>query len=172
MNVHFINWDNLVDDLLMISLRKPFTRAWIKCLMAPIKFLHADFIAFRKLCLYRINHNSQICYMEAVLNDSFDPNQRRIRIQNVLFKEPIYFYEPEENREVFFYEPEDGKPVYFREDYEFIGDGLDFVVMVPPDLRPANPDAETALLTRMKGEIDYYKLYSKNYAIIWVLANI
>ena len=117
-------------------------------------------------------HNSQIPYMEGAMNDNFDNALRRIRIVNVTFKEPIYFYEPEENKEVFHYEPEDNLPVYYREENEFIGDGVDFIVMVPPDLRPLTEPAELSLLTQMKGQLEYYKLYSKNYQIKWELANI
>lgn len=109
--------------------------------------------------------------MEAVLNDKFDSLFRRIRILNVEFKEAVYFYEPEENREVYFYEPEDEKPVYFYEADDLEGDGVDFVVCVPPSLKPFTEAAENALLTRMRGQIDYYKLYSKNYKIVWEQVN-
>lgn len=172
MNVYQIQWPVLIKRLLIIVLRKPTIEAFLKALTAHSTALHTEFKEFRLNCLYRINHNSQICYMEAVLNDYFDSNLRRIRIVNVTFKEPIYFYEPEENREVFHYEPEDNKSVYYRDDDEFTGDGVDFVVMVPPDLQPVTESAEIALKTRMSGQIDYYKLYSKNYKIVWELANI
>lgn len=169
MRVYQINWRVFIDDLLLISFRKPFWRAWLWALLAPVRKLHSRFLGYREDALYRVRHNSQIAYMEAVLNDKYDPAFRRIRIQNVSFRDPIYFYEPEENKEVWFYEPEDNKPVYFHEADSFVGDGVDFVVCVPPDLRPSNPAQETALTTRMKGQIDYYKLYSKNYEIQWVL---
>ena len=172
MNIYNIDWGVLVEQYLPISLRKPICLIWVQSCLKHIEGLHSDFLAFRTKCLYRINHNSQICYMEAVLNDYFDNDLRRIRIVNVSFKEPIYFYEPEENKEVFFYEPEDNKPVYFREEDEFIGDGVDFVVMVPPELQPETETAELALLTQMRGQIEYYKLYSKNYQIKWEQANV
>ncbi len=162
-NVYQISWITFIDDLLLISLRKAFVRAWLGALITPIKELHEQFLNYRDYSLYRVRHNSQIVYMEAVLNDYFDQFERRIRIQNVEFKDPVYFYEPEENREVWFYEPEDNKPVYFYESDDLAGDGVDFVVCVPPALKPLTRSATEALLTRMKGQIDYYKLYSKNY---------
>lgn len=169
-NVYNINWSRFVNDLLLISIRKPFLKALLRCLVGPIKQAHENFLAYRKEALYRVRHNSQIAYMEAVLNDSFDSVYNRIKIKNVQLKEAIYFYEPEENKEVYFYEPEDNEPVYFYEDDDLAGEGVDFVVMVPPDLHPLNPNDELALLTHIKAQIDYYKLYSKNYKIIWGLA--
>jgi hypothetical protein len=167
-NIFQINWPTFVDSLLLLSLRKTFIKAWLKCLIEPIKDLHARLLIYRNHSLYRVRHNSQIAYMEAVLNDHFDNVLRRIRIKNVSLKQPVYFYEPEENKEVFFYEPEDNKPIYFYEDDELAGEGVDFVVCVPPILQPLVEADEIELLTKMRGQIDYYKLYSKNYTIIWV----
>ena len=171
-NVYQITWIRLIDDLLLISLRKEITRSWLRALLSPIRELHEQFLTYRKRALYRVRHNSQIASMEEVLNDNFDNFERRIRIVNVLFKEPVFFYEPEENREVFFYEPDDEKPVYFYEAEDFEGEGVDFLVCVPPSMKPVTLVAETALLTRMRGQIDYYKLYSKNYAIVWEQVNV
>lgn len=167
-----ISWNVLADNLLPIALRKPFIRLFAKTLLLPVSLLHADFLQFRERSLYKVRHNSQIAYMEAMLNDLFDNSLRRIRIVNTVFKEPIYFYEPEENREVLFYEPEDNLPVYFREPEDFAGEGVDFVVCVPPELQPDGDAATTAYLTRMSAQIDFYKLYSKNYKIVWVQADI
>jgi hypothetical protein len=167
MNVYSINWNIFSDNQLMGKLRKPKIRSFAKILLHPMKLLHLDFLNFRQKCLYRIQHNSQICYMEAMLNDLFDPSLRRIRIVNVTFLEPIYFYEPEENRDVYFYEPEEGRDVYFREEEDFAGDGVDFLVCVPPDLQPQTEAATMAYITRMSGEVEYYKLYSKNFKIVW-----
>lgn len=171
-NVYQISWVRFIDDLLLISLRKAVIKSWLRALINPIIELHSQFLIYRDNCLYRVRHNSQIAYMEAVLNDRFDNHFRRIRIQNVVFKEPVYFYEPLENKEVWFYEPEDNKPVYFYESDDLVGDGVDFVVLVPPSLKPITQAAENELLTRMRGQIDYYKLYSKNYTILWVQAEI
>jgi hypothetical protein len=106
--------------------------------------------------------------MQAVLNDSFDNVLRRIIIKNAVIKSPLWFYEPEENKPVKFYEVSDNKPVYFREEAEFLSDGADFTVLVPVDLKPKTPQEETALIIKMKAQIDYYKLFVKNYSILWV----
>jgi len=171
MNVYNINWDVFADNMLLTSFRKTVNRILVKALIKPVALLHSDFISFRKDSLYKVRHNSQIVYMEAMLNDNFDPILRRIRIVNTVFKVPVYFYEPQESREVWFYRPEDNRPVYFSEPNEFIGEGVDFSVCVPPTLQPIALSREIAFTTRMKAQIDYYKLYSKNYNILWVQVN-
>lgn len=168
MNFYKVDWRKFINDLLLIELRKPMITAYLNALLKPVKKQHADFLTYRKNALYRVQHNSQIASIEAVLNDEFDAVLRRIRIRNVEFKEQVWFYEPEENKEVWFYEPADNKPVYFYEEDELIGSGVDFVVCVPPILQPGTITDENALLTKMRGLIDYFKLYSKNYQILWV----
>ena len=167
-NVYNINWRKFIIENLEVDLRRVKTVKWLEVLFKPIIWLHIEFLAFRRQALYKVNHNSQICYLQAVLNDSFDNVQRRIIIRNAILREPLWFYEPEENKPVLFYEESDNKPVYFREESEFIGDGADFLVLVPIDLKPTNTQEENALLIKMKAQIDYYKLFVKNYIILWV----
>ncbi len=167
-NVYNINWRKFIIENLEVDLRRVKTVKWLEVLFKPIIWLHIEFLAFRTQALYKVNHNSQICYLQAVLNDSFDNVQRRIIIRNAILKQPVWFYEPEEQKEVWFYEPEANKPVYFYEESEFLGDGADFLVLVPIDLKPTNTQEENALLIKMKAQIDYYKLFVKNYIILWV----
>ena len=167
-NVYNINWRKFIIENLEVDLRRVKTVKWLEVLFKPIIWLHIEFLAFRTQALYKVNHNSQICYLQAVLNDSFDNIQRRIIIRNAILKQPVWFYEPEEQKEVWFYEPEANKPVYFYEESEFLGDGADFLVLVPIDLKPSNATEEIAFKIKMEGLIDYYKLYVKNYLIIWV----
>lgn len=166
--VYNINWRKFIIENLEVDLRRVKTVKWLEVLFKPIIWLHIEFLAFRTQALYKVNHNSQICYLQAVLNDSFDNVQRRIIIRNAILKQPVWFYEPEEQKEVWFYEPEANKPVYFYEESEFLGDGADFLVLVPIDLKPTNTQEENALLIKMKAQIDYYKLFVKNYIILWV----
>ncbi len=167
-NVYNINWRTFIILNLPVFLRKIRSIKLLEVFFKPVVLLHLEFLEFRRQALYKVNHNSQICYLQAVLNDSFDNVQRRIIIRNAILKQPVWFYEPEEQKEVWFYEPEANKPVYFYEESEFLGDGADFLVLVPIDLKPTNTQEEIAFKIKMEGLIDYYKLYVKNYLIIWV----
>lgn len=171
MKVYQINWSKFINDLLLIELRKPSLKAFLNAVLKPIKNAHADFLAYRLNALYKVQHNSQIVYIEAVLNDEFDNVFRRIRIQNVKFRDALFFYEPLENKEIFFYDPADMMPKYFYNEDDFQGTGVDFVVCVPPILRPNNAQDENAMLTKLRGLVDYFKLYAKNYTIEWVQVN-
>jgi len=154
-----------------IARRKSKAVKWFEVLLSPIVKLHIEFLEFRKQILYKANHNSQICFLQAVLNDSFDPVLRRIKIRNAILKEPLWFYEAEENKPIYFYEESDNKPVYFREEGEFVGDGADFLVLVPFELKPVNTQEEIAFKIKMQAKIDYYKLFVKNNIIQWVEIN-
>lgn len=167
-NVYSNDWNHFVISNLPFEERKPKTIKWLNVVLKPIVRLHIEFLAFRNQALYKVNHNSQICYLQAVLNDSFDNIARRIVIKNAVLKEPLWFYEPEENKPVKFHEESDNKPVYFREEWELLGDGADFTVLVPIDLKPNTTQDENAFLIKMKAQLDYYKLFVKNYIILWV----
>ena len=165
-NVYNINWRKFIIENLEVDLRRVKTVKWLEVLFKPIIWLHIEFLAFRTQALYKVNHNSQICYLQAVLNDSFDNEQRRIIIRNAILREPLWFYEPEENKPVLFYEESDNKPVYFREESEFIGDGADFIVLLPEDLKPNDNQQLNIFIDKMKGLLFYYKLYVKKGIII------
>jgi hypothetical protein len=166
--IYNIDWDDFIIDNLPIEQRQPNAIKWLNVVFKPIVRLHLEFLDFREKSLYKVNHNSQICYLQAVLNDSFDNTQRRIRIKNAKIREPIWFYEPEEQKPVLFYEEKDNKPVYFREESDFMADGTDFTVVVPIDLKSVNTHELNAFVIKMSAQIDYYKLFVKNYNILWV----
>lgn len=170
MKIYNIDWKKLVNNTLIISIRNQSNVAFIYSFIKPLELIHNQFKEFRSKSLYKVRHNSQIVYMEAVLNDEFDNDLRRIRIVNNEFDNILYLYEPLERREVFIYEPEDNKPVYLAEAY-LNEEGVDFIVYVPPDLQPVEAELN-AYLTKMRGLIDFYKLYSKNYKIEWALIEI
>lgn len=163
MNVYNYNILRYAASLIPVPKRELITKAWIKVIVYPLLFLYSSFIAFRDLTLYKLKHNSQVCYLQAALNDSFDNALRRIRIGNVGFKQPVWFSEPQENKEVWF---SDTEPVWFSDTSDFINN-VDFVVLVPIALQPNNPVGVLAFETKMSGIINYYKLFSKNYQIVW-----
>jgi hypothetical protein len=164
MNIYNINFSRLIKQLLPIAVRQPVIIALIKVLINPVIYVYNQFINYRNISLYKLNHTSQVCYMEAMLNDEFDSIFRRIKIGNSDYKEPIWFYEPEQDLEVWL---DVDDPVYFDEPEAF-GRSVDFIVFVPDVLQPASPEALNALIVKMSGLINYYKLFSKNYEIQWV----
>lgn len=87
-----INYDTLIPQLLPVRLRLPVTIAWLKALVSPTKWLHSVFKQNRKSNLYDLRHNGQVCFLEAVLNDAFDPVARGIFITDGAFRDPLFTY--------------------------------------------------------------------------------
>lgn len=154
-------WNNLP-----VRLRQSIMYAWLKVLIKPIIDLAALFGNNRAINLYILAHNSQVCYMEAALNDTFDDSGRGIYISDPVYADAIYLFEDAELKPVYMamdaelpvvgYEA----PVYAFQDGEaYSGLGVQFIVNVPV--------AVVFDTDRMKALIDYYRLPSKNnYSIV------
>ena len=168
--VYTLDWSILLRLLMPTRLRKPRMLAFLNAAVEPIRELYQSFLSFREASLYKVRFNSQIVYLEAVLNDQFDAVQRRIRIENATFRAGLYLYEPEQQLDVYLYGLGFGGGngvqntfiTYLSPDTtENIG--FDFFVFVP-----FNPPASNSTIeNRIKSFVNYYKLYSKNYQIIW-----
>ncbi len=162
-----VDFNTLVWQNLPVRLRGNIQYAWLKCLVAPVKYVNGLFQSNRNNNLYILAHNSQLCFMEAALNDTFDNVGRGIFISDPTYYDPVYLYEALEN-----------KPVY-----------LDLVseigthIIPPPDPVPLYTEAETSLFAdcfivnvpvavifdtdRMKALIDFYRLPGRNrYSIV------
>lgn len=165
--VYNINWRNFINDNIPLDLRKVRNVSWVMVLFRPIMWLHLEFLTFRRRALYKVNHNSQICYLQAVVNDLFDPEIRGIRIKNAVIVPPLWLYEPEENKPIWLFEATEDGAVFLREESQIRGDGADFLVLLPQRLRPGDPTAREAFETSLKANINYYKLFVKNYNLKW-----
>lgn len=106
--------------------------------------------------VYRLNHNSQICYLEAVLRDVFDADLRRIYISDFDGKNRIYFWPELDRRDVNFEENQ-----YFWSETDYGDSGVDFSIHVPQDA--AVGQAQEAYLRSLADE---YKLAGKQYNVI------
>jgi len=160
--IYIIDYNKLVVWLLPTFLRKVKLFTWLQVLIAPIKELYSDFLKFRKRVNYKLSHNSQVCYLQKVLNDAFDTELKRIYIENGIFLQALYVYTPEEQLPVYI------DTQYIYSDADLMGGADDFIVRVPIELKPASPIALEGFLSDMKALINEYKLGSKTYNIIWI----
>jgi len=151
-----------------LFLQNSFFVKFLSVLLFPVKELHNMFENYRRDSLYKTIHNSQIGSMRAMLNDYFDQPLRRIYIKNSELKIPTYFYDPLENKEVFFYQSlgETSPTVPFYDETIFYSN-CDFTVFIPIELKPNNLTQETVFLDKIKAQVEYYKLYSKNYKLAY-----
>lgn len=129
--VYIIDWARSIRQMLPAKVRTAMNVNWLKGLIYPIVILHSDFTTFRRSINYRLSINYQVCYLEKLLNDRYDYVSRRIRIEDVAGKEPVYVYTRNENKPVRFYTRAENKPVYFFTRGEVGAGGFDAVIKVP-----------------------------------------
>lgn len=161
-NIFNVDFRKLSLLLTPIFWRKAAFVAYIYCLVEPVKVLHDEFKIFRKKSIYKIVHNGQVMLFEKVLNDAYDDPQRRIYITDSIINDPLYIYSIPEQR-----------PVYlgtgYLYDFSVFNDvGVDFYVVFPIALKPVSPFDILNFENRIKALINYYKLASKRYKIIWI----
>ncbi len=164
-----IDWDIVVRDETPVDLRKPKRLAWLRVLVWPVKFIYNLLLQFRLNTIYYLTHSSQVCYMEAALNDVFDNDERRIYIADGPFKDPVPLYlDAEADKEVPLAEDSElpvseyDAPVYLYTDAETAELGAQFIVYYPAVLA-----LDAGQLIRMRALVDRYRLPSKhNYQLI------
>ena len=124
-NIDFFKWAVL---LLPTRNRKPKMIAFIKTLVTPVVNLHYEFLQRKALDEFIFNHNGQVCYLRAALNDLFDNDLRRIQIGNGNKFKRQYIYTRAEQKPVYL-----GK-VFLRDKTDYADTGIDFIVYVPSSI--------------------------------------
>ena len=169
MSLFDIDYEALVVQLLPVRLRNNKMTAWLRCLVSQVRWLFTGFGVNRAGNLYRLAHNSQVCYLQAALNDVFDPVSRGIHIVDGPFKDPLYVYlEPEIKPLWLGLISEEGSTPYDDPQVLYSGPettllGVAFVVKVPLAVA-AGPGYD---LRRLKALVDQYRLPAKNnYSVI------
>ena len=155
-----INFDSLRTQLLPVRLRKTNTKAWLSSLLAPVRWLHNKFINDRNATLYSLAHNSQVVYLQAALNDTFDPVGRGIIIEDGPYEDPLFVYlAPELVPQWLGLDSEAGTmpfatPAALFTEGETLLMGYAFIVKVPVGV---SFDTD-----RMKALIDKYRIAGRN----------
>lgn len=126
----------------------------IKALIAPVIWVYGLFLKSRTQNLYRVNHGPQVCHLEAVLNDAFDPVSRRISYADPDYKDSFYIYLRNENKKRYIYRITEVKPQFIYTKAETLAGVPDFLILVPA--------AVSFDLARMKALINDFRLASKN----------
>ena len=169
MGIFDINYDGLVVQLLPGRLRNSIMTAWINCLVSPVGWLFNLFTANRTNNLYMLAHDSQVCYLQAALNDVFDPVSRGIFIADGPFEDPLYLYLNPENKPLWLgLVSEEGATTYpdpevLYTDSETFSLGICFIVKVPV----AVAAGAGYNVLRLKALVDFYRLPGRtNYSVI------
>ena len=146
-----LNIDKLLALLTPTFLRKPKLVAWLRMLATPFHKLLYDFQRASQDNLYNLAHNSQVCYLRKALNDEFDDEQRRIRIEDGKQKQRLYIYPRSANKPLYLGE------IFLYQRGDYIDGGVDFIVVLPKDL--------TYDKYKLEALVNFYKLAGKRWTI-------
>ncbi|WP_435135698.1 hypothetical protein [Formosa sp. A9] len=160
-----INYKRLAVLLLPFTLRQPKTIAYLHALISPLVNLHYDWRQYRLDNIYKLEHSWQICSMRGALNDRFDPELRRIYINDGDVHDAFYIYTDGEDRPKYIYTESEidagANPTWLYNENELVGSAADFTVYVPAEIIQIQQ-------YEVIGLIDFYKLAGKNYKIITI----
>ena len=147
----FLDFRHIVLNLLPPHWRKDKIIAWMYALVSPLRLNHSAWQRWANDVRYRLSHTGQVCKLEKVLNEVFDPVNKGIVIMNTGGLDLVFVAPASDNGEVYtdFY-------IAGSQWYEFYI-GYNFIVLVPGDV--AFDEGQ------MRGLLNYYKLVSKNYKI-------
>ena len=159
--IYNVDFNRLVLLLTPVFWRKRKFIDFLSALIAPVINLKFDFDIFRRQSIYKVVHNGQVGLLEKVLNDAFDVEQRRIYIIDSVDVDPLYIYTNPEARPVYI------GTQYVYDNSSFNDADFDFLVIVPISLKPSAPLDITNFENKMKALVNYYKLASKRYKIVY-----
>ena len=159
--IYNVNIKRLALLTLPTWLRKPLVGALVYAGVQPLCRLLHELRTYRDSTRYRLRHNGQVCKLRGVLNDVFDPELRRIVIEDGESTDSMgvsAIWRREAGRWMMVPRRDAGAVAIYREGFGGTG-GYDFWVTVPEALRAAGTE------TRLRAIVNMYKLASKRYAI-------
>lgn len=142
---------NLVLQSLPTFMRTKVISSLLALAASELTDLNNALVANRNVSISKVSHNSQVCKLRKILNDTFD-YERRIKVVEGVLKEPKYIYTDSEQKPKWLGE----LVIYMASETE--GNGIDFTVIIPVELK--NYQVE------IKALVNFYKLAGKKFKII------
>ena len=161
MSVYDVKIKRLALLLLPTFLRKPLMAAFAQSMVQGVNVVHGDFAWWRDDRNYRLEHNGQVCHLRAVLNDTFDQVERRIRVEDEESgaMQGSRVFVREAGRQVLLFLREENNPLVINRRGFGGASGLDFWVTVPRSLRGTIDEI------RLSAVVNTYKLAGKRWTI-------
>ncbi|PTT43717.1 hypothetical protein DBR28_00055 [Chryseobacterium sp. HMWF028] len=142
---------NLVLQCLPTFLRRGSLSSLLALVASELTDLNNELVVNRNVSITKVTHNSQVCKLRKILNDTFD-YERRIKVVEGVLKGPKYIYTDAEQKPKWL-----GEIVIFTAS-ETEGNGIDFTVVIPGELKNYQ--------TEIKALVNFYKLAGKKFKII------
>lgn len=146
-----INYTKLLQWLMPVWLRKPTITIMVMAANYPLRQVYNGFKDYEESIAKRFTYNYEKCRLQAMLNDKFDPLQRRIAIVDFVSFGTIWLYDDGDNKDVNI-----GTDIYLDDE----DTGFDFTIQIPSTI--VTTEAE---LAKLRANMNLYKLYGKNYFI-------
>ena len=130
-NRYDIEWMKLARWNTPYKWRKPDYLALLETFITPINSLHSQLLFFRNYVNYRLSITPQVCYLQKLLNDRFDPVDRRIVIEKAVAYDAVPLFLKDEQKPVKLYKKSEHLPKVFYTKSETMMFTVDFIVKVP-----------------------------------------
>jgi hypothetical protein len=153
-----VDFRKLIIWLLPVNLRTGRHVAWLLALLSPLQTRYTLFNARRAASIYMLGITPQVCCLEKMLNDRYDPDLRRINIADNSRMQRVYLYLEDEQKPLYIPLASEDPTVYLGTMAEMEAREADFVVNVPYAVAYNEPE--------MRGLLDTYKLAGKMYDIV------
>ena len=155
-----INYSLLVVLLTPTMLRNNIETALLTSLVKPLDSLNNDFNAYVQSL--ETKTKAQTCYMQAMLNDEFDFNERRIRVRTAAIDFDYYLlWKENQNKPIKVFR--DGFTPYILSRDGLIGtNNVDFEIVFPRGYT-----LSVSELRYLRTLVNQNKLASKKYAIVY-----
>ena len=151
-----IDFKKLIVWLIPTYLRRPNFLLLVSSCNWALRQKYEDYKRFVTNTNYRLDHNSQKCYLRAVLNDAFDFTLRRIQIDNFNALQKYYLWPDEDKRDI-----DISETIFLWDDASYGDSGIDITVFIPVDIVTSDND-----LKRLDALMKLYALPDKEYNIV------
>lgn len=160
MSVYEIKIKRFALLLLPTALRKPLFAGLVQSAVQGCNVLYGEFMRYRDERNYRLWHSGQVCYLRAVLNDTFDQTGRRITIDDDAWgAQGMHLFARDMDRQILVPVRSTGRAMIInRRGYGDVS-GYDFWVSVPRALSGRIDE------TRLAAVVGTYKLAGKRWTI-------
>jgi hypothetical protein len=160
--IYNIDYNTLIKWLVPPVLRNEFMLNWIKALISPLISTYLSFIRYYNDISYKLSITPQVCYLQKILNDTFDNELRR-----------IYITDPENYIVTLIHTDDAQNPLIthldssleeipiIHDDSAYESSGNDFNVIIPFVLSQIQE-------YQLKTILNTYKLPSKRYKLYYI----
>jgi hypothetical protein len=152
-----VNWNNVIKSALPPRLYKTTIVAWLSVFAKYFQELHARLIDYSNEVNKKLKYNSQVCYLEAALNDKFDPIKKEIKINDAGGSRLIPLQRDRDSAPVIIGSDAAGPAMILQPDSGYTGGDYDFIVSIPQRIAGDIPES------RLHSLLNYYKLAGKKY---------